>query len=118
MILFIFHQQVVQIFLKEFIERLTTSNVSISHDKRTKIVFSDRVNHVTIPVADNRSLKSLLTLFDKYLDRVLVNLKQNRILNFKKTLNFLKKWLTIFLQSVDAIFEALPVTKSFFMLNY
>ena len=39
-----------------------------------KYWFSDRVFYVTIADADIRSLKSLHTLFDKYLDHMLVKL--------------------------------------------
>ena len=45
----------------------------------TKIQFSDRVFYVTIADAEIGSLKSLHTLFDKYLDHMLVKFEQNRM---------------------------------------
>ena len=51
----------------------------------------------TITDADSGSLKSLHTLFDKYLDHMLMKFEQNRMVwtiqNFEL---FDKKWLTIF----------------------
>ena len=44
-----------------------------------KIEFSDRAVYVTIADADIGSLKSLHTLFDKYLDHMLVCFEQNRM---------------------------------------
>ena len=41
--------------------------------------FSDRVFYVNIIDADSGSLKSLHTLFDKYLDHMLVKFEQNRM---------------------------------------
>ena len=41
--------------------------------------FSDRTFYVTITDADFRILKSLHTLFDKYLDHELVKFEQNRM---------------------------------------
>ena len=42
-------------------------------------LFSDRGFYVTIADADIESLKSLYTLFDKYLDHVLLKFEQNRM---------------------------------------
>ena len=63
-------------------ERLKTSNVSISNGGKEefwqqiyfKKLFSDRVLYITSIIADANigSLKSLHTLFDKYLDNMLV----------------------------------------------
>ena len=50
--------------------------------ERKKKRFSVRVFYITIADADIVSLKFLHTLFDKYLDHMLVNLKQNRCLNY------------------------------------
>ena len=61
--------------------------------------FSDRAVYVTIADADIGSLKSLHTLFDKYLDHMLVKFEQNRMVWTTHMHNFVlfdKKWLTIF----------------------
>ena len=59
--------------------------------------FSDQVFNVTIADADIGSLKSLHTLFDKYLDHMLVKFEQNRIVRTIQNFElFDKKWLTIF----------------------
>ena len=65
--------------------------------------FSDRGFYVTIADADFGRLKSLHTLFDKYLDHMLVKFEQNRMVRTIK-----KKWLTIF----DAILEYVSVTET------
>ena len=81
-ILFKFHKHMVQIFLKECMERLsmsalaTVARKSFNGKFTAKIKFSDRVVHVTIADADIGSLKSLHTLFDKYLDHMLVKFEQ------------------------------------------
>ena len=62
-----------------------------------KIWFSDQAFYVTIADADTGGLKSLHTLFDKYLDHMLVEFEQNSMV--QTTQNFVlfdKKWLTIF----------------------
>ena len=47
--------------------------------------------------ADISSLKLLHTLFDKYLDHMLVKFEQNRMVRTKQNFElFDKKWLTIF----------------------
>ena len=65
--------------------------------KIAKNWFSDRAFYVTITDVDIGSPKSLHTLFDKYLDHMLVKFEQNRMIrnvqNFKL---FGKKRLTIF----------------------
>ena len=43
----------------------------------TNLMFSDRPFYVTIFDADIRNLKSLHTLFDEYLDHMLVKFEQN-----------------------------------------
>ena len=53
--------------------------------------------YVTIANTDIRSLKSLHTIFDKYLDYMLVKFEQNRIVRTIENFDhFDKKWLTIF----------------------
>ena len=64
--------------------------------------FSDRAFHVTITDADIGSFKSLKTLFDKYLDHMLV-FEENRIV-------ILSKIFDIFIESVAAILEGVSVT--------
>ena len=44
----------------------------------TSMCFSDRAFYVTIADAEIRGLKSLHTLFDKYLDHMLMKFVQNR----------------------------------------
>ena len=98
-ILFKFHQHEVQTFLKECMERLKTFDVSISNGSRETFerqiycenLFSDRVFYVTIADADIWSLKSLHTLFDKYLDHMLVKFEQNRMVWTVQKLSFLTK---------------------------
>ena len=59
--------------------------------------FSDRTFYVTITDADIESLKSLHTLFDKYLDHMLGKFEQNRMIKNVQNFKLLgKKWLTIF----------------------
>ena len=51
--------------------------------------FSARVFYITIANADIGSLKFLHTLFDKYLDHMLVKFEQNRVV--QTILSFLTK---------------------------
>ena len=95
----------VQKFLKECMERLllpmsalaTVAGKSLKWQIYCKNLFFDRVFYVTIADADIISLKSLHTLFDKYLNHMLVKFEQNHIVraiqNFE--LND-KKWLSKF----------------------
>ena len=66
--------------------------------------FSDRVFYDTIADTDIESLKSLHTLFDKYLDHMLVKFEQNRTV-WTKILIFLTKMINHFWQIVDAIMK-------------
>ena len=77
------------------------------NDKFTaKNPFLDQV-FITIADTDNESLKSLCILFDKHLDHILVNFKQNRMECHIQNFDFLAKiWLSIF----DAILEDVSVT--------
>ena len=80
-------------------ERLWTSNVSISNGSSEgfqrqiycKNWFSDRAFYVTIADADIKSLKSLHTSFDKYLDHMLVKFEQNCMGRTIQNLEFLQK---------------------------
>ena len=67
-----------------------------------QIWFSDRVFYVIIADADSWSLKSLHTLFDKYLDHMPVEFVWSELY---KILSFNHFW-----QSVDAILEDVTVT--------
>ena len=59
--------------------------------------FSDWEFYLAISDTDILSLKSLRTLFDKYLDYILVKFKQNRMVrNIQNFEVFGEKWLTIF----------------------
>ena len=89
--------------------RLQTSNVSISNGN-IKYLIGKSIFVVNLPLklsdaivdnADIRSLKSLHTLFDKYLNHILVKFEQNRIVQttrnfelFDKKPGFLKPFLT------------------------
>ena len=57
----------------------------------------DRTFYVTITDSDIESLKSLQTLFDKYLDNMLVKFEQNRMIWERyKILSVLEKMVTTF----------------------
>ena len=63
------------------ITAISTVAVKSSNGKFTvKNWFSEWIFYVTIADADIGSLKSLHTLFDKYLDHMLVKFEQNRML--------------------------------------
>ena len=53
--------------------------------------------YVSIADADIGSLKSLYTLFDKYLDHMLVKFKQNRMVRTIKNFEFFDKMINNFL---------------------
>ena len=63
-----------------------------------KLIFRlDILFYVTFSDTDIGSLKSLHTLFDKYLDHMLVKFEQNRMVGtIQKFELFDKTWLTIF----------------------
>ena len=73
-------------------------NSKFTEKKKKKKRFSDRVFYVTIAEADIGSLKSLHTLFDKYLDHMLVKFeRKNRMVRTIQNFElFDQKWLTIF----------------------
>ena len=85
--------------------------------------FTDMAFYVAIAFADAdiKSLKSLHTLFDKYLDHMLVTFEQNRkvptIQNFEL---FDKKWITIFdikCKVLTPFWKTYLWLKQFLMLN-
>ena len=67
------------------------------------------VFYVTIAVADIGSLKSRHTLFDKYLDHMLVEFEQNRIVQTIQ--NF-----ELFDKNGDQFLEVVSVTKTIVLL--
>ena len=77
-----------------------------------KFIFRSGI-YITIADADTGSLKSLHTLFDKYLDHMQVKFEQN--LMVQTTQNFKlfnkKKIVNNFWHSVDAILEGVFVTE-------
>ena len=86
-------------------ERLLTSNVSIINGNIKcpigKSIFAVNLTlklfRATVANADIGSWKSLHTLFDTYLDHMLVKFEQNRMVrNIQNFELFDKKWLTIF----------------------
>ena len=72
---------------------------------------------MTITAADIGNLKSLHTIFDKYLNHMLEKFDQNRMVrNIQNFELFGKKWLTIFeRESVDATLEEVPVDAKIIM---
>ena len=96
MILFKFHQRVVQI-------RKVWSKVRQIYCKN---LFSDREFHVTIADDDIESPKSIHTLLDKYLDHLLVKFEQHRMVQtIYKILSFFDKTRQPFLTEINAILE-------------
>ena len=68
--------------------------------------FSNRIFYVIITNADIESLKSLHTLFDKYLNHMLMKFEQNRMLrNIQNFELFGKKMVNHFWESIDAILD-------------
>ena len=63
-----------------------------------KIGFSDRAFHITTADADADigSIKSLHTLFDKYLDHMLVKFEQNRMVQTTQNFKLFDKVVTPF----------------------
>ena len=59
--------------------------------KFTAKMISDQVFHVTIANSDIVSLKSLKTLFDKYLEHMLVNFEQNLMVLSKQNFDLFDK---------------------------
>ena len=79
------------------LDRCNGSREEFSWQICCKNWFSDRIFYVTITDADIGSLKSLNTLFDKYLDHMLVKFEQNRMVRTIQIFEvFDKKWLFIF----------------------
>ena len=70
--------------------------------------FSDRTFHVTIADADIESLKSLHTLFDKYL-AIWIKLYDPNSTKFRASW---QKMVNHFWKSVDAILEVVSVTET------
>ena len=91
------------------------SREELSRQMYCKNCFSYRAFYVTIADVDTGSLKSLHTLFDRYLDHVQVNFEQIVWFElFKIFLNFFfdKKMVNHFWQSIDTILEDVSVTET------
>ena len=74
--------------------------------------FSDRAFYVNITDPDT-GLKVFHTLFDKYLDHMLLKFEQKRIIqNIHNFRFFGKKMVSPFWESVDAILKDASVTKT------
>ena len=69
----------------------TVAGKSFNGTFTAKKIFSDRVFYVTIANADIGSLKPLHSLFDKYLDHMLVKLNKIVWSELYKILSFLTK---------------------------
>ena len=68
---------------------------------------------VTVSNTDFERLKSLHTLFDNYLNHMLVNFEQNRMVRTIQNCElFDHKMLNHFWQSIDDILEDVPVTET------
>ena len=81
----------------------------------TKTDFFDRVFYITISDADIGCLKSLHTLFGKYLDYMLVEFEQNRMVRTIQNFElFDKKWLTIFDQVLTQFWKTFLRRKQLF----
>ena len=108
-IFFQFHQHMIQILIKQCMERIWICNVSLSNGNIKcligKSIFAVnlplKLFHATVANTDTRSLKSLHTLFYTYLDHMLVKFKPNRIVQnvekfelFDKNPSFLKPFMT------------------------
>ena len=80
------------------------------------------IGHFMLPLlmltpggADIESLKSFHTIFDMYLDHILVKFKQNRVVQTKQNLHLLtKKWLTIFEKVLTPVWKTFLLRKQFF----
>ena len=84
-----------------------------------KNLFSHRVFYITIADADIGSLKFLHTLFDKYLDHMLVKFDQNRMVGTVQNFDlFDKKWLTIFDKGLMPFWRCFFDWNNCLMLNY
>ena len=104
-ILFKFHWHVVQTFSRNVWRdfALTMSALAAVAGKSFNGKFNEKIDfpigyfYVTLADADIGSLKSLHTLFGKYLDYILVKSEQNRIVQTIQSFElFDKKWVTIF----------------------
>ena len=83
-----------------------------------KIDFPYEAFYFTITDADMQSLKSLHTLFDKYLDHVRVEFDGNRILRNIEKLAFWRKMVNHFRESVGTILKDVSGTKAYSMPKY
>ena len=77
-----------------------------------KFTVFDHVFYITIADADIGSLKSLHTVFGKYLEHMLVKFEQNRMVRTLQNIEFFEKMVNHFWQRIDAILEDFSVTKT------
>ena len=78
-----------------------------------KVIFQSDIlcYHVTNTNADMENQKFLHTLFDEYLNHVLVKSEQNHMVrNIQNVELFGKKMVNHFRESVDVILEEVPIT--------
>ena len=91
----------------------TVAGKSFNGKFTAKIDFPIGYFYVAIAYADIESLQSLHTLFEKYLDHMLVKFEQNRMVRtVEDTELFDKKMVHNFWQRVDAIFKDVSVTET------
>ena len=93
----------------------TVARKRFNYKFTAKIDFSDRAFQVTIAYADLGSLQSLHTLFDKYLNHMLVEFEQNRMVRTIQNCELFhthKKMVNHVWQSGDAILEDVSVTET------
>ena len=70
----------------------TVARKSLNGKFSAKIDFPIRAFYVAITDSDVGSLKSLRTLFDKYLDHILVKFEHNRMVGNVQNWSFLAKY--------------------------
>ena len=85
MIWFMFCQHVVKVRINKCVEKIYCKNS-----------FSDRTFYFTTIDADIESLKSLRTLFDKYLDHMQITFEQNRMVRNIRNFEFFGKKVSQF----------------------
>ena len=93
----------------------TVAGKSFNGKFTAKIDFPIGVFYITIADADIGSLKSLHTLFDKYLDYMLVKFDQNRMVRTVQNFDlFDEKWLTIFDKGLTPFWKTFLCLKQLF----
>ena len=91
----------------------TVAGKSLTANLLQKLIFRSGILCYHCADTDTESLKSLHTLFDKYLDHMRVKLEQNRMVQTIKFWSFWEKQMVNhFWQSVDAILEDVSVNET------